>query len=111
MENLREGIWARPQKHLYWRCLSSMAVIKWHPSFTRCTIKHPPKTAAPASAVSSYGREIGVEDGVLCELVGIVETQAHQEVMGVLRVYERLAVGGLPGQMLKPAGPWSRPGP
>src|SRR5437870_2841045 len=26
MENLREGIWARSQKHLYWRCLSWMAV-------------------------------------------------------------------------------------
>src|ERR1017187_3117561 len=26
MENLREGIFARSQKHLYWRCLSSMAV-------------------------------------------------------------------------------------
>src|ERR1700674_726589 len=26
MENWREGMWARSQKHLYWRCLSSMAV-------------------------------------------------------------------------------------
>src|SRR5882724_12032595 len=26
MENWREGIWARSQKHLYWRYLSSMAV-------------------------------------------------------------------------------------
>src|SRR5271169_2039918 len=26
MENFREGMWARSQKHLYWRCLSSMAV-------------------------------------------------------------------------------------